>query len=52
MDLPVMPPVKPMLAVGCEDSADMHYEAKWNGFRAIVSVTAMRSSSAAVPESR
>ncbi|MGP3966292.1 ATP-dependent DNA ligase [Streptomyces sp. 6N223] len=37
MDLPVMPPVKPMLArLADEIPAGMHYEAKWDGFRAIV----------------
>ncbi|MGW0412468.1 ATP-dependent DNA ligase [Streptomyces collinus] len=37
MDLPVMPPVKPMLAksVACIPPG-MHYEAKWDGFRALV----------------
>ncbi|MET9309175.1 ATP-dependent DNA ligase [Streptomyces cellulosae] len=37
MDLPVMPPVKPMLAksVG-KIPPGMQYEAKWDGFRAIV----------------
>ncbi|MGK5532229.1 ATP-dependent DNA ligase [Streptomyces sp. URMC 129] len=37
MDLPVMPPVKPMLAKPqARLPAGMHYEAKWDGFRAIV----------------
>lgn len=40
MDLPVMPPVKPMLAkaVGWEKlpDAELTYEAKWDGFRCIV----------------
>ncbi|MGW0600371.1 ATP-dependent DNA ligase [Streptomyces sp. NPDC002776] len=37
MDLPVMPPVKPMLAKSvARIPAGMHYEAKWDGFRAIV----------------
>ncbi|GGX44362.1 ATP-dependent DNA ligase [Streptomyces fructofermentans] len=37
MDLPVMPPVKPMLAKSAARiPPDMHYEAKWDGFRAIV----------------
>ncbi|MFE6332319.1 ATP-dependent DNA ligase [Streptomyces sp. NPDC057798] len=37
MDLPVMPPVKPMLAKSVATiPAGMHYEAKWDGFRAIV----------------
>ncbi|NGO07036.1 ATP-dependent DNA ligase [Streptomyces sp. HC44] len=37
MDLPVMPPVKPMLAKAVATiPPDMHYEAKWDGFRAIV----------------
>ncbi|MGW7255499.1 ATP-dependent DNA ligase [Streptomyces sp. NPDC054834] len=37
MDLPVMPPVKPMLAKSVANiPPDMQYEAKWDGFRAIV----------------
>src|SRR3954449_10080281 len=37
MDLPVMPPGKPMLAKSvARIPPDMHYEAKWDGFRAIV----------------
>ncbi|MEW2134356.1 ATP-dependent DNA ligase [Streptomyces sp. NPDC005435] len=37
MDLPVMPPVKPMLAKPVATiPPGMHYEAKWDGFRAIV----------------
>ncbi|MFJ7157928.1 ATP-dependent DNA ligase [Streptomyces sp. NPDC101118] len=37
MDLPVMPPVKPMLAKSvARIPAGMQYEAKWDGFRAIV----------------
>ncbi|MGH3313176.1 MAG: ATP-dependent DNA ligase [Streptomyces sp.] len=37
MDLPVMPPVKPMLAKpAAKIPAGMQYEAKWDGFRAIV----------------
>ncbi|HET9382074.1 MAG TPA: ATP-dependent DNA ligase [Streptomyces sp.] len=37
MDLPVMPPVKPMLAKSVASiPPGMHYEAKWDGFRAIV----------------
>ncbi|MEU8591681.1 ATP-dependent DNA ligase [Streptomyces sp. NPDC048664] len=37
MDLPVMPPVKPMLAKSVAAiPPDMQYEAKWDGFRAIV----------------
>ncbi|MFF7639350.1 ATP-dependent DNA ligase [Streptomyces canus] len=37
MDLPVMPPVKPMLAKSvAKIPPDMHYEAKWDGFRAVV----------------
>ncbi|AOU75099.1 MULTISPECIES: ATP-dependent DNA ligase [Streptomyces] len=37
MDLPVMPPVKPMLAKSVASiPPDMLYEAKWDGFRAIV----------------
>ncbi|NUU22415.1 MAG: ATP-dependent DNA ligase [Streptomycetaceae bacterium] len=37
MDLPVMPPVKPMLAkAAARIPPGMHYEAKWDGFRAIV----------------
>lgn len=36
MDLPVMPPVKPMLAKSVATiPAGMQYEAKWDGFRAI-----------------
>ncbi|MYQ98130.1 ATP-dependent DNA ligase [Streptomyces sp. SID6139] len=37
MELPVMPPVKPMLAKSvARIPPGMHYEAKWDGFRAIV----------------
>ncbi|MFG3497433.1 ATP-dependent DNA ligase [Streptomyces sp. NPDC047928] len=37
MDLPVMPPVKPMLAKSVKTiPAGMQYEAKWDGFRAVV----------------
>ncbi|WP_298459309.1 ATP-dependent DNA ligase [uncultured Cellulomonas sp.] len=37
MDLPVMPPVKPMLAKSVADiPPGQHYEPKWDGFRAIV----------------
>ncbi|MFJ6726497.1 ATP-dependent DNA ligase [Streptomyces sp. NPDC091281] len=37
MDLPVMPPVKPMLAKSVAAiPPGMRYEAKWDGFRAIV----------------
>ncbi|MGW4033892.1 ATP-dependent DNA ligase [Streptomyces sp. NPDC004838] len=37
MDLPVMPPVKPMLAKAVKNiPPGMQYEAKWDGFRAIV----------------
>ncbi|MFF7145018.1 ATP-dependent DNA ligase [Streptomyces nodosus] len=37
MDLPVTPPVKPMLAKPvARIPPDMQYEAKWDGFRAIV----------------
>ncbi|MFJ8826761.1 ATP-dependent DNA ligase [Streptomyces sp. NPDC102467] len=37
MDLPVLPPVRPMLAKSAARiPAGMHYEAKWDGFRAIV----------------
>ncbi|MEC4018618.1 ATP-dependent DNA ligase [Streptomyces sp. H27-D2] len=37
MDLPVMPPVSPMLAKPVADiPAGMQYEAKWDGFRVIV----------------
>ncbi|MGA5562026.1 ATP-dependent DNA ligase [Streptomyces platensis] len=37
MDLPVMPPVSPMLAkLVAEIPAGMQYEAKWDGFRVIV----------------
>ncbi|MEU9232339.1 ATP-dependent DNA ligase [Streptomyces subrutilus] len=37
MDLPVMPPVKPMLAKSVSKiPPGMQYEAKWDGFRALV----------------
>ncbi|MFE5188981.1 ATP-dependent DNA ligase [Streptomyces sp. NPDC056628] len=37
MDLPVMPPVKPMLAKSvAKIPPGMQYEAKWDGFRALV----------------
>ncbi|WP_256107179.1 ATP-dependent DNA ligase [Streptomyces sp. ODS05-4] len=37
MDLPVMPPVKPMLAKSVKTiPPGMQYEAKWDGFRALV----------------
>ncbi|MBW1599868.1 ATP-dependent DNA ligase [Streptomyces sp. JJ38] len=37
MDLPVMPPVRPMLAKSAARiPPGMHYEAKWDGYRAIV----------------
>ncbi|MFD0369102.1 ATP-dependent DNA ligase [Streptomyces sp. NPDC127114] len=37
MDLPVMPPVKPMLAKAVKKiPPGMQYEAKWDGFRALV----------------
>ena len=37
MDLPVMPPVKPMLArAAAKIPEGMQYEAKWDGFRALV----------------
>jgi ATP-dependent DNA ligase len=39
MDLPVMPPIKPMLAkavVGIPDRDDLIFEPKWDGFRCIV----------------
>ncbi|MDT0268416.1 ATP-dependent DNA ligase [Streptomyces sp. DSM 44915] len=37
MELPVMPPVKPMLArSAARIPPGLHYEAKWDGFRAIV----------------
>ncbi|WP_062213360.1 ATP-dependent DNA ligase [Streptomyces sp. NBRC 109706] len=37
MELPVMPPVKPMLAKpAARIPPGLHYEAKWDGFRAIV----------------
>ncbi|MBB1254228.1 ATP-dependent DNA ligase [Streptomyces sp. OF3] len=37
MDLPVMPPLKPMLAKpAARIPTGMHYEAKWDGFRALV----------------
>jgi len=38
MDLPVMPPVPPMLARSIEEvpTGDLSYEPKWDGFRSIV----------------
>ncbi|NDL56288.1 ATP-dependent DNA ligase [Phytoactinopolyspora mesophila] len=37
MDLPVMPPVSPMLAKSAKKiPPGMHYEGKWDGFRAII----------------
>ncbi|MFI9274541.1 ATP-dependent DNA ligase [Kitasatospora sp. NPDC052896] len=37
MDLPLMPPIEPMLAKAvAEIPAGMQYEAKWDGFRALV----------------
>ena len=37
MDLPVMPPVAPMLAKAVSDiPAGQHYEPKWDGFRSVV----------------
>jgi len=39
MDLPVNPPVKPMLAKavdGIPERADVHFEPKWDGFRCLV----------------
>jgi ATP-dependent DNA ligase len=37
VELPVMPPIGPMLAKAVRDiPPDMHYEPKWDGFRAIV----------------
>jgi len=39
MELPVNPPVKPMLAKavkGLPDRDDVIYEPKWDGFRCIV----------------
>lgn len=39
MDLPVMPPVKPMLAKavgGIPDVGDLAFEPKWDGFRCVV----------------
>ncbi|HEX6196815.1 MAG TPA: ATP-dependent DNA ligase [Jiangellaceae bacterium] len=37
MDLPVMPPVSPMLARSVKKiPAGMYYEAKWDGFRSII----------------
>ena len=38
MDLPVQPPVKPMLAKAATKvpTGDMYYEPKWDGFRCIV----------------
>ncbi|MCX4091655.1 ATP-dependent DNA ligase [Nocardia sp. alder85J] len=39
MDLPVMPPVKPMLSKSASDlpdDPDLYYEPKWDGFRCVV----------------
>lgn len=38
MDLPVMPPVKPMLAKAAKETpqGDLLYEPKWDGFRCVV----------------
>ncbi|HEX4868111.1 MAG TPA: ATP-dependent DNA ligase, partial [Acidimicrobiales bacterium] len=39
MDLPLMPPVKPMLAKAIHEvprAAGLTYEPKWDGFRCIV----------------
>ena len=38
MDLPVMPPIKPMLAKprAALPEGDMSYEPKWDGFRCVV----------------
>ena len=37
MQLPVMPPVKPMLAKSVDAIPDTgHYEPKWDGFRSII----------------
>ena len=38
MELPVMPPVSPMLAKSVKDipTGDMSYEPKWDGFRSII----------------
>jgi ATP-dependent DNA ligase len=39
MDLPLLPPVKPMLAKAVTKvptADDMYYEPKWDGFRCIV----------------
>jgi ATP-dependent DNA ligase len=38
MDLPVMPPVSPMLAKSVKDipDGDLSYEPKWDGFRSII----------------
>jgi ATP-dependent DNA ligase len=38
MDLPVMPPVAPMLAKAVKDmpAGDLSYEPKWDGFRSII----------------
>jgi ATP-dependent DNA ligase len=38
MDLPVMPPVSPMLAKAVKDipAGDLSYEPKWDGFRSII----------------
>ena len=55
VDLPVLPPVKPMLAKSIADvpEGDYLYEPKWDGFRtASSSATATRSSSAAATSGR
>ena len=37
MDLPVMPPVSPMLAKSVPNIPEVgHYEPKWDGFRSII----------------
>jgi len=38
MDLPVMPPVAPMLAKAVKDvpTGDLSYEPKWDGFRSVI----------------
>ena len=53
MQLPVMPPVAPMLAKSVKTiPPGASYEPKWDGFRSIASATVTRSSSAAATSGR
>jgi ATP-dependent DNA ligase len=58
VDLPVMPPVLPMLAKSVKGIPDpakfdgLSFEPKWDGFRCIVFRTATRSSWPAATPSR